>query len=114
MYETKDQIMDLVNDDVVKSHVVGYNTVEYYTRDGARVIRLHQTDILRFKNDCITLNTDGWRTLTTKNRMNEFLPPPWRVWQKKDVWYVGTSETNKEVYKDGTRVFDFGIISVPQ
>ena len=34
----------------------------------------HHTEILRFNDKEITLNTGGWNTKTTREHMNEFLP----------------------------------------
>lgn len=43
-------------------------------------IRLHETDILRFySNGDIWVNTGGWHTVTTRSRINEFLPRPYNV-----------------------------------
>ena len=52
-------------------------------------VRLHNTYIVRFHyNGKVTLHTDGWRTVTTKDRINEFVSG--RVYQKNHVWfYVG-------------------------
>lgn len=59
----------------VKSRMAGKNTLDYETTDGARVIRLHETDILTFHpNGGITINTGGFNTVTTRARVNEFLP----------------------------------------
>lgn len=43
-------------------------------------VRLHSTDVLTFSPDgTITLDTGGWNTVTTKDRMNTYLPSRWRV-----------------------------------
>jgi hypothetical protein len=48
----------------------------YLRADGEDfVIRQHQTDIIwYYKNGDITLNTDGWFTRTTRDRLEEFTP----------------------------------------
>lgn len=49
----------------------------------------------------IVLNTGGWRTVTTKRRMNECasaLNLPFRVWQEKTVWYVSHMGEEGAVY----------------
>ncbi len=59
----------------VKSRMGGKNTLDYETADGSRVIRLHETDILTFHaNGGITINTGGFNTVTTRARVNAFLP----------------------------------------
>jgi hypothetical protein len=43
-------------------------------------ILLHSTAVIRFYPDGrIVLNTGGWHTVTTKDRLNRCLPYPWRV-----------------------------------
>lgn len=53
---------------------VGNNT--YAERRGDRIaIRLHSTDVVTFLPDgSIMLNTGGWYSVTTKDRMNSYLP----------------------------------------
>ena len=61
-----------------------------FTRDsdGATVYRLHETDIIAVTPDGkTTLNTNGWKTVTTKERINRLTN--YQVWQKKGAWYVG-------------------------
>lgn len=55
-------------------------------------VRLHNTYIVRFHyNGQITLHSGGWRTVTTKDRINEFISG--RVYQKRGVWfYQGARE----------------------
>lgn len=51
------------------------------------VITLHNTDIITYyPNGDIRLNSGGWKTLTTKERLNDF--SPFRVWQAKGLWTV--------------------------
>ena len=72
---------------------LGNNT--WLERDCANciVIRLHQTDIVKFfANGRITLRTGGWYKNTTKDRLNEFITG--RVFQKDYAWfYVGHDST---------------------
>lgn len=43
--------------------------------DGAIAIRFHHTDILTFRPDgSVMINTGGWETVTTKERLNRYLP----------------------------------------
>jgi hypothetical protein len=49
-------------------------------------VRLHSTHIVKFYEDGrVTLHTGGWRTVTTKDRINEFITG--RVYQKNHDWY---------------------------
>lgn len=50
-------------------------------------VRLHSTHIVRFYEDGrVTLHTGGWQTVTTKDRLNEFITS--RIYQKNHNWYV--------------------------
>ena len=70
-----------------KAKLVKANTYEYMDGD-TRVIRLYDTDILRFKDSKITFNTGGFDTKLTRERMNDFLPRSVRVGRDKGVTYV--------------------------
>lgn len=61
----------------------------YAERRGARIaIRLHATDVVTYAEDVITMNTGGWYTVTTKDRINAFLPSGWRIASEKGTWYL--------------------------
>ena len=52
----------------------------------------HKTAVVTFNvDDTIRLNTDGWQTSTTKQRISECLPPGWSIWQTKGDWFIGHS-----------------------
>jgi len=73
-HRTKGDILSGVTDEMVSSKKIANNTVEYFTASGDRVIRLHDTNIIRYKkNGRIVLNSGGWRTSTTRDRINSFL-----------------------------------------
>lgn len=86
------------------SKKIANNTYLKRYDDGTIAVRLHQTDIIQYKpNGDIILNSGGWRTVTTKARMNEYLPRPYGVLQEKGVWYVQITPNgwNKDlVYND--------------
>jgi hypothetical protein len=59
---------------VGKPKIVDNNTFLYETEDKREVVRLHNTDILwTDANGKVTVNTGGWKTVTTKARLNDFL-----------------------------------------
>jgi hypothetical protein len=66
---------------------VGNNTFEVIYKDGCKAIRLHRTDVVTYRPDgaCI-LNTDGWQTRTTKDRINKYANV--RVVQDNHKWFV--------------------------
>lgn len=55
-------------------------------------VRYHATRVASLAPDgTITLRTGGWRTVTTKKRMNQALATwgsPYRVYQEDHEWYV--------------------------
>lgn len=66
------------------------NTRLQLQADGNIVIRLHSTNIITLQADGgIRLNSGGWRTVTTKERLNRYLTPEFRIWTEKGVWYIG-------------------------
>jgi hypothetical protein len=63
------------------------NTVEYIDGND-RVIRLWDTDILRFRPDgSIVFDSGGFLTNTTKERLVAFQNKV-AIWQERKVWYV--------------------------
>jgi len=87
MKETKREIMEGVEG--IGARKIALNTVEYTDTEGNKVIRLHHTNIVTHKvNGDIVLNSGGWRTVTTKSRINKYSPGGWRIEQKKRVWYL--------------------------
>lgn len=72
---------------IAHSKFVDRNTLEITYNNGDRAIRLHDTDIAIFKiNGDIILNTGGWKTTTTKDRLNKFTP--FSISQNKGIWYI--------------------------
>jgi len=59
--------------------------------DNEWVVTYHSTNVIRVTNEQITLNSGGWRTNTTKNRMNQTSNQfglGYRVFQKNFEWFV--------------------------
>lgn len=70
-----------------KGKLIQRNTRLYRESDEEIRLKLHQTDIIIFTPHIITLNTGGWYSRTTKDRMNTYLKD-WHVYQHKHEWYV--------------------------
>lgn len=62
------------------------NTYIVAREDGGIGVRLHDTEVVVHYPDHIVLNSGGWQTVTTKQRMNEFSEA--FVWSKKGVWML--------------------------
>lgn len=87
---------------------LGNNTYAHRV-NGAIAIQLHSTDILTYYPDGrIVANSGGWKTVTTKARLNEFLPHGYQISQERGVWYWycrGANWSNKgEVFTDGDEI----------
>ena len=80
-------------------------------RDGdGLAIRLHDTNVVTFNPDgSVTLDSGGWRTVTTKARMNEYAPC--RVSQDRGQWYVSTDGETRVVYADGITIMPDGTVT---
>lgn len=77
---------------------VGNNTYAYIQVDGSVAIELHGTNVVViYPDDSVMLNSGGWRTVTTKKRINQYSPV--KVYQKKHEWYLqdGTEFTDRMV-----------------
>jgi hypothetical protein len=70
-----------------KERKIGNNTYAEIGYDDSVSIRLHGTAVVRFyPNGLVKLNSGGWRTHTTKDRINKYSPV--KVYQKKYNWYL--------------------------
>tara|TARA_Y100000310_G_C20590770_1_gene767861 strand:+ start:211 stop:963 length:753 start_codon:yes stop_codon:yes gene_type:complete len=72
------------------------NTYLQRRESGAIAVLLHATDVVTFNPDGTTvLNSGGWRTVTTKDRINTYLPFH-RIDQVNHIWYI-----SGKAYSDG-------------
>ena len=66
---------------------VGNNTYAEILSDGTVAVMLHSTYVVKIHpDDTYTLNSGGWQTHTTKDRINQYSPV--RVYQRAYTWYV--------------------------
>ena len=69
------------------------NTTAYIEYDDSVSVELHSTKVVvLYPNGLVKLQTGGWMTPTTKDRMNRYSPV--RVTQRKGEWYVSLSCSN--------------------
>lgn len=102
MRKTKRQILEGVNlENIAKSKIVANNTLQVNYKNGDIAVRLHNTNIFTIKNNGnLVLNSGGWRTPTTKNRINiNAYTCNIYLTQKNFVWYVNTPK-GKFVFYD--------------
>jgi hypothetical protein len=69
-------------------------------------VRLHNTIIITWTADGKTiLNSGGWQTVTTKERINRYMPDGFTLWQEKGIWFIGAPWNSKEkesvAFQDG-------------
>ena len=89
------------------------------TRYGNTIdVELHWTNIYRiekrhdvgdvFAHSVITLNSGGYRTVTTKDRINRFLPSEFRLIQRNWNWIIQETEDgifrDRELFHDGMQI----------
>jgi len=66
---------------------VGNNTYAYIQADGSVAIELHGTNVVViYPDDSVMLNSGGYRTHTTKKRINQYSPV--KVYQKNFEWFL--------------------------
>lgn len=89
-------------------------------RRGADVaIKLHDTDVVTYHEDgSVTLNSGGWLTVTTKDRINRYLGQrKLRVWSDRGRWFIyrfGDGEMTKgERFFDGITIAADGTVLNP-
>lgn len=61
------------------------------SEDGYTIIRYHDTDVVKFNDNEVVLQTGGWFTMTTKTRMNQASNQfglGYTVYQKNHTWYA--------------------------
>ena len=89
----KDSLRNLKG--VKSAKKIGNNTFYVSYKDGCNAIRLHTTDVVTFRpTGMFFINTGGWKTRTTKDRINLYLAyrkQRVRVFQKSGEWYVKDS-----------------------
>lgn len=108
---TGDETTDLTHELFIvgKPKKIGYSTFEYQRVDGSRIIRYHHTDIIViYPDSSFRLFDGGWKTVTTKRKMNEFMPSGWSVSSDKGIWYVRKAYnfTEKVPYFNGMKLPD--------
>ena len=111
MKRRKKDILSGVLSPITGSKFIAANTVEYTTSEG-RYIRLHDTNVLSFLGNRIVLNSGGWKTHTTKDRLNTFLPQPFKVYSDKGIWYLYSNGIDPVPFFDGMAIRNGKILNV--
>lgn len=76
---------------MAQQHQIGSHRTNIFQGDGYTCVKYHNTNVVKFNDNKIVLNSGGWWTPTTKNRMNQTSNQfglGFRVFQKDFVWFV--------------------------
>tara|TARA_R110002012_G_scaffold159307_1_gene320966 strand:+ start:3580 stop:3912 length:333 start_codon:yes stop_codon:yes gene_type:complete len=79
------------------------NTRLHSCLDGSFEIKLHGHPIITIHPNHITLDSCGYKTVTTKARMNTFTPLGFKVIQRKWNWMVVVNGTDEYDFYDGIK-----------
>lgn len=78
--------------DIANAKIVARNTFAYMRLDGTKVFRLHYTDIVEILPDGrVKLRSGGFKTVTTKDRLNRFAPGL-SIYSIRGTWYVRSTD----------------------
>ena len=107
---TKKEMLFGIKDLVAKSRVLEGNTLLIEYKDGSKAIRYHLTDIVKFNDGILTLDNGGWKTRTTKDRLNHYkdyfgkIGAGW-ISQKNYEWFIGGGVFYSGIqFKDGVQI----------
>jgi len=91
------------------------------TDDGETYIAiiLHNTDVVRaFRDGSVQLNSGGWHTKTTADRIRRYMPHPWTMHAYLGRWFItnmdtwdATHEGPKFAFKDGITILPNGKVA---
>lgn len=70
------------------ARMIARATLQFTNSEGWNVIRYHHTNVVEKRKDMVRLNSGGWRTPTTKSRMNEHSEGFYCVYSGKRGWEV--------------------------
>ena len=100
------EIAATARDPIGKGKPIGNNTRLYYVPpsqprgvDDYYTIRLHNNVIMEIYREGRYLFDAGWRTVTTKERLNKFMLG--MITQKNWEWYMGNTKGKSEKWLDG-------------
>ncbi len=84
--------------------ILGTHKTTVRRKDGVLSVVYHATEVVRVEHKRVTLDSGGWETHTTKNRMNQASKQfdlGFTVFQKAFQWYVDIGEDKPLDFEDG-------------
>lgn len=111
MPTTKKESLSTCTKEVLSSSKDANSSFKVIYKDGTEAYRLHKTDVVTINTDgSVVLNSDGWKTNTTKDRMHSYAYNYGiRISQTKGLWYVTTAKGTFD-YFDGIRIESDGTV----
>jgi len=79
-------------------------TTVKHDRYGFSTVTYHETDVVTFTSEKVTLDSGGWHTVTTKNRMNQTSAQfnlGFTVSQVKGLWFVSHQTAQRVSFYNG-------------
>lgn len=114
---------------LIESRKIANNT--YLQRRGPNriAVKFHNTDVVTYVREPdsidfrwgIELNSGGWLTMSTKDRMNSHIPRPCQVFSRDGRWFVTRAESltdptldwdNAPAYADGMSLWRMGPLGI--
>lgn len=89
-----------------KGKPIANNTRLHSCLDGSFEIKLHGHPIITIHPNHITLDSCGYKTVTTKARMNTLTPVGINVIQRKWNWYVTVPSFEDNVWGEEVSFYD--------
>jgi len=99
--KTVAELKALAPRDALNMKRVANNTLYYELPEGSQCWQLHGTRIVEYWEGQIMLNSGGYKTQTTKSRMNDYIPAGWYIYQEKGKWFISTGEGEHATFYDG-------------
>lgn len=93
---------------------IGNNTIIHVIEGDCIAVKFHNTDIAKiYRDNRIELYASGFLTFTTKERLNEIIPRPYRIYQDTGIWHVWNYAIQAEIglFQDGLTILPDGSIS---
>ena len=64
----------------------------------------HQNLIVKELSDKFVIDSCGFKTKTTKERINRYIPSGYKVFQEDFKWYIKTPSIDKQKFKDDMNI----------
>ena len=90
-----------------QTNTVGKHRTNVFYDEGWRKVVYHSTCVIKWNQSEIVLDSGGWQTSTTKNRINQSSNQfnlGISLWQKDYAWFVSINGDEKIEFFDGMTI----------